>query len=59
MPEPSPEIMISQQGYLLVEFGNELLIDTEDHEATVLGPCGSLAFIALVSDKDNSEIAQN
>lgn len=51
--------MISQQGYLLVEFGNELLIDTEDHEATVLGPCGSLAFIALVSDKDNSEIAQN
>lgn len=41
--------------YLLEEFGNQLLIDSEDHEAAVLGPLRSLALVTLVSDKKNSE----
>lgn len=41
-------------GHSLIELGDQLLVDTEDHEATILGPFGH-ALITLVSDNDDSE----
>lgn len=43
----------------LVEFRDQLLVDPEDHEATIFGPIGVVALIPLTSDNDNSRISSS
>jgi hypothetical protein len=50
------KIVILSLDDLLIEFGDQLLIDPEDHEATILGPFGMVTLITLTSDNDDSEM---